>query len=110
MSHSSEPEAWPHLLSSWIETNAIVLHGKLNSATNRAKLDLDRAGVCMAGDVAKRLLRDPVKTRDRARVSSSTSLLALNLVGIPSTAPKRAHSAFSASINPRSSRIAGCSA
>jgi hypothetical protein len=44
LSHSSEPEAWPTLFSGWIETNAIVLHGKLKSATGRAKLDLDRAG------------------------------------------------------------------
>jgi hypothetical protein len=29
----------------WIKTNAIVLHGKLKSAADHAKLDLDRAGV-----------------------------------------------------------------
>ena len=44
LSHSSEPEGWPTLFSGWIESNAIVVHGKLKIATDRAKLDLDRAG------------------------------------------------------------------
>jgi hypothetical protein len=43
LSHSSEPEAWPTLFSGWIETDAIVPHGKLKSAIDRAKRDLDRA-------------------------------------------------------------------
>ena len=32
------------LFSGWIETDAIVLHDKLESAADRAKLDLDRCG------------------------------------------------------------------
>ncbi len=51
------------MLSSRIETNAIVPHGKLKSAATRAKLDLDRAGVGMARDVAKGLLGDPIQTK-----------------------------------------------
>src|ERR1700722_4175315 len=50
------------------------------------------------------------RQRDKARVGSSMSSVALKLVRIPSTAPNRPHSALSASTNPRSSRIAGCSA
>ncbi len=44
LSHSGEPETRPSLFPGWIEANAIVLHRKLKLATDRAKLDLDRAG------------------------------------------------------------------
>lgn len=44
LSHPGKPEARPSLFSGWIETNAIVLHGKLEFAADCAKLDFDRAG------------------------------------------------------------------
>ena len=51
------------MFSHRIESSAIVLHRKLNAAADYAKLDLNRDGAGMAGDITKRLLRDPVKTK-----------------------------------------------
>ena len=42
--HSSEPEGWLTVFSGWIETNAIVAHGKLQTANDGAKLDVYRTG------------------------------------------------------------------
>jgi hypothetical protein len=43
LSHSREPEAWPALFSGRIETGAIVPHGELKAAADRAELDIDQA-------------------------------------------------------------------
>ena len=62
LSHAGVPEAWSSWFQGGIESNAIVVHRKLESAIDKTKADFYRACARMTGGVPQRLLRDAVQT------------------------------------------------
>ena len=101
LSHAGMAETRPSLFLGGIESNAIVVHRKLESAIDKAKANFYRAGERMTGDVPQGLLRMRYKHSAIGRGASRFSS-ALKLTGIASADLKRSHSVLSASINPRS--------
>ena len=61
--HVAEPQA--SAACTRIETDAVVAHAELERAIRRAQSDRHPAGVRVAGDVAQRLLGDPVEAERR---------------------------------------------
>ena len=101
LSHAGVAKAWSSLFPGGIESNAVVVYRKLESAIDKAKADFYCVGACMSGEFrsASCAMRNKQSATDRGGSSRFSS--ALKLVGIASTDEKRSHSIFSASISPR---------